>query len=215
MSVSRWRQILHARNYAGWIVAPPPVGRGYLRLNWEDACAVKIDSSMVWPPLHCVGSNRIQIMRLAIRKAIQCGYYRMGLATPKASNEMVDRLWTAAYLDEIERLGVTHRIPAHLPDRLVRPEFLKWFRRWRPDLVLGLDYRIPEWLEGDGSPVPLEVGFINLDRHVAHETQTGVCQQHEAVGGAAVNLLARIVHTGFGRRPNSGEHDNKGAVFPR
>ncbi len=30
-----------------------------------------------------------------------------------------------------------------------------------------------------------------------------------------VGKLTRIVHTGFGRRPNSGEHDNKGAVFPR
>ncbi len=190
---ARWSQILHARNYAGWIVAPLPVGRGHLRLSWEKACAVKIDSSMVWPPLHGVGNNQIQIMRLAIRQAMHRGYRHMGFASRRANNERVDRFWTAAYLDEVERLGSPKKIPPHLPSQLERREFLKWFRRWKPDLVLSQDHRLPEWLEGDGVQIPDEVGFINLDRQAAQATHAGVCQEHEAVGGAAVNMLDLLI----------------------
>jgi len=193
LSPFRRRQILHARNYAGWILAPLPVGRGHLRLNWDEVCAVKIDSSMVWPPLHGVGNNQIQIMRLAIRQAVHRGYRHMGFASRRTNNERVDRLWTAAYLDEVERLGFTPKIPAHLPAQLERREFLKWFWQWKPDLVLSQDHRLPEWLESDGARIPDEVGFINLDLQAAQETQTGVRQQHEAVGGAAANLLDLLI----------------------
>jgi LacI family transcriptional regulator len=191
---SRWNGILKTRNYSGLIVAPLPTGRGHLRLDWESFCAVKIDMSMVWPPLFCVGNNQIQMMRLAIRSAWQHGYRRIGFACRKTNNERTDRFWSAAYLDELDRLAGQTEIPMHLPVEWNATSLAKWMKKFRPEVVISLDRHVPDWLADAGFSIPGDVGFIDLHCWDFSGKRAGIRQHHDDVGSIAVDTLDGLIY---------------------
>ena len=194
-------RVLKTRNYAGILVAPLPSGRGHLRpargarLDWDAFCAVKLDCGLVWPALTCVGNNQLQMMRLAIRRTRHLGYRRIGFAGRIVNNERVDRLWSAAYLDEIERSGDLERIPMLLTEDWNASTLAQWVRRHRVDAVLCGDQRTADWLEAEGLDVPDRVGWVNLDCPHVSGIQAGIHQHHEEVGSVAVDALDSLIRT--------------------
>ena len=73
--------------------------------------------------------------------------------------------------------------------------FHQWVASERPDSILGLPMVWPErerWKEiVAGLPGPIE--WINLDVKTRGDAETGIYQNHEKIGAAAVDLLIRLV----------------------
>jgi LacI family transcriptional regulator len=194
ITLKRWNQILRARNLAGLILAPPPMGRGHLRLAWQDFHAVRIDSAFLWPPLHSVGNNQLQVITLAMRQVYLHGYRRIGFAMDERVNQRVARLYSAGYLDEQERLHHIEKIPMLLTSNWNKDVFLEWLAKYKPSVVISTDFDIKGWIEASGLKIPEEIGFIDLDIKDATGKCAGVFQNHEDVGALAVDTVISLMN---------------------
>jgi LacI family transcriptional regulator len=193
LTSKRWNRIFQTRNLAGLILAPLPLGRGHLRLDWTGFCAVKIDPSLVWPPLHCITNNQLEAMRLAIRHAYRHGYRRMGLAMKLSANEHVNRYWSASFLDEQARRPNLAQIPMCMPQQWQESTFIKWVKKHKPDVVLSFHLKIEGWLKNAGLQIPKDIGFIDLDCSDLSGKRAGINQQHKEVGTTAIDTLVTLM----------------------
>jgi LacI family transcriptional regulator len=190
LSAKRWNRIFQTRDLAGLILAPRSTGRWHLRLNWKEFCAVKIDPSMFWPPLHCVTNNQMEAMRLAVRQAFRHGYRRIGVAMRASHNERVNRYWSASFFDEQARRPNLVNIPICLPRQWQEKTVLQWVRKHKPDVILTTHLKVEGWLKNAGYRIPEDIGFIDLDRCNENPAgRAGINQQHSQVGATAVDIL--------------------------
>jgi LacI family transcriptional regulator len=193
MTTKRWNTVLDTRGFNGLIVAHLPMGRGHLLLNWERFCAVRIDPPLVWPRLHSVANNHYQCMQTAYREARRRGYSRIGFAIHRVDNERVDLLWLAGFAVEAQRHGRHKPVQPYLPRAWSEEAFGKWFRKYRPDVILSFHVQILTWLANLGVRVPQDVGFIDLDYMEKGTQRAGIHQNHQLVGATAVQVLARMI----------------------
>ncbi len=133
--------------------------------------------------------------------------------------------------DEVHRLGM--KFGLWVEPEMVNPDSDLY--RAHPDWILHFPGRPRTQIRNQhildfGRHEVLDYIFTSLDRLVRENDvdffkwdMNRYATEPGSVAGLAIWQthvrglygLTRIVHTGFGRRPNSGEHDNKGAVFPR
>ncbi len=193
LSVGRLMKILQTRNYNGVLVSPSPQARGHLALDWEKLCAVKIGHSLVYPQLPCVENNQYRIVQLAVRTLRRKGYRRIGLALRAAEDEMVNHMYRASYLVETARPRLFEPVPPLITKQWNEATFAKWYRRYKPEVVLSLHLKVLAWLRGLGLKVPAEVGFVDLDCADRSGVRAGVYQYHERVGAIAVDTLVLLM----------------------
>lgn len=202
----RLNGILKARGINGVVVASHARECGdTLRLDWPHLSAVKIDYFPHQPALHNVTNNQCNIVRLAMRHALELGYKRIGLIMHRGWDHSVDRLWTAGYLCERQDIPEENQIPALLfpePEPVeewinerenvaVAPTTLsRWMRKWKPEVIISKGSFVLPLLADMGIEIPRDLGFIDLFLDNRAGDTAGVWQNHEAVGSLAVQILA-------------------------
>jgi LacI family transcriptional regulator len=209
-------RILYARGINGLIVASHSREMGdELQLEWKNFSAVKIDYFPHQPLLHNVTNNQCNIIRLAVRKVLAAGYRRIGFVVHRGWDHAVDHNWTAGFLCEQQHLPVRDRVPAHIfpelhpvdrwfyeTDASVQADlkpFEKWFRHYKPDVIVSKAAYVLPLLEKMGIRIPHDVAFVNLFLDQADGKMAGVRQNHDIVGGVAVEILAgQLQHNKFG-----------------
>lgn len=198
----RTSNILYARGVEGVILGPTQANVGHFRLDWEKFTTVAIGHSVVSPATHVVAPDYFQGAFMAWKTLWRLGYRRIGLAIPRRWELRTRSRWSAAVLKLQESLPVRSRVKALLDmpvDHESRtsepgfPEFKTWFLKHKPDAVLGMGEGMPRWIEELGCQIPEEVGYVNLDLGIS-EQNSGIYQQPDFVGEAAVNLLQLRMH---------------------
>ncbi len=193
MDAARMSVILYTRSVVGVIVAPLPVDRGALEMDWSHFAAISIGYTLVDPPLDRVEAHLFRAMLTAVRQVRERGYRRIGLALPSYDNERADYEWVGGY--EAATCGDA----THLPVLLVRGDqwniatFAAWFRETRPQVVLSIQAEVVRWLAKLGKRVPGDVGFVNLNCPSGDGVFSGIYQNGQAVGSLALDLLAGMV----------------------
>lgn len=212
----RLGRILYTRGINGLIVASHSREMGdELQLEWKNFSAVKIDYFPHQPLLHNVTNNQCNIIRLAVRKVLAAGYRRIGFVVHRGWDHAVDHNWTAGFLCEQQHLPVKDRVPAHIFPELNPVErwfyetnasvqadlkpFEKWFRHYKPDVIVSKAAYVLPLLETMGLKIPQDVAFVNLFLDQTDGKMAGVRQNHDIVGGVAVEILAgQLQHNKFG-----------------
>lgn len=96
---TRMSKILQARGITGVIIASHRRGSDVdLHFDWSSFSAVKIEYFPHQPELHQVNNDRCAIMRLAMQRAGDHGYRRIGAVMPRGWDHAVDHLWEASLL---------------------------------------------------------------------------------------------------------------------
>lgn len=213
---ARFSGILRARGINGIIVAShaPELGDS-LNFDWANLSAVKIDYYPHRPALHNVTNNQCDIVRHAFQRVRALGYKRIGFVMHRGWDYHVDHLWTAGILCEQQHVPAAELVPALIfpaaepveawmceyggstaPDLAT---FSEWFHRHRPEvLISSRDFVLP-LLEKMGLSVPKHVAFVDVFLSDTSGAIAGIRQNHEAVGAAAVELLAgQLQHGTFG-----------------
>ncbi len=216
LTQGRLSNILRARGIHGIIIASHGREMGdALQFDWANFSAVKIDYFPHEPAVHNVTNNQCDIVRLAMRKVMAAGYRRIGLVMHRGWDHAVDHLWTAGYLCEQQLLGFRERIPAHLfpePEPVERwlnesksqvvvepAAFADWFKKHRPEVILSKASFVLPLLAEMGVKVPRDVAFVDLFLGKPDGVTAGVRQNHEEVGGLAVEILAgQLAHNKYG-----------------
>lgn len=173
------------------------------QFDWSELSAVKIDYFPKQALLHNVTNDQRAIVRLAVRKARQAGYRRIGLVMPSWWDGFVDGAWTAGYLIEQHNQPAADRVPmlrfeplTDQPHRRgdmlsIAPDTLTdWLATHRVEAVISWGPFVRPVLDRLGIRVPQDLAFADIFRAADDDGATaGVQQNCERVGEIAVELL--------------------------
>lgn len=203
----RLSRILDTRGISGVIIASHVRDiDDNLRFDWEHFAAVKIDYFPHQPAVHNVTNNQASVVRLAVRKAYEYGYRRIGFVMHRGWDHSVDRMWSAGYLVEQEQFAPQDRIPMLIypePEPIeawfnegkgdVQPRrnsFENWLRTYQPEVIISRGAFILERLAEMNLKIPEDIAFADLFIEDESGLTAGVRQNHRAVGAIAVQTLA-------------------------
>ncbi|MBE2215569.1 MAG: LacI family DNA-binding transcriptional regulator [Opitutaceae bacterium] len=206
LSQRRLNHILFHRSITGVVFLT--LGRGvqsWAGLNWARLSAVAIGAREVSPFIHRVTTDPAGNLRLAVRRAREAGYRRIGVVLPQACDEASDGAWAQAFAAELARAG-SAVVPVlglrgEAPDweaasrgglsEIEAGRLAQWIGRHEPDVLLGWGSWIQPILAMLGMVVPRDIAFLDLDRADGGRSDAGIRQNHRAVGAIAVE---RVVH---------------------
>ncbi|TDU67142.1 LacI family fructose operon transcriptional repressor [Prosthecobacter fusiformis] len=188
MTGRRLSDILEARGIPGFILSPLiSRSRGHVSMRWEKFSSVVIGLGYARPALHRVHHHHYLGMMTAMRQLKKLGYKRIGYYGGSIVNERMFGAWSASFLAH-------HPLPLKqaaellgLRRELTREDFHRWLARARPDAIIRNGQNAGDWLEEIN--IPQDLGLVTLDWQMESPDITGVDQQAEVLGAAAVDLL--------------------------
>ena len=131
-------------------------------------------------------------LRLAFQTVLQRGYSRIGFIYSRYLDRESEGRTQSAYLVEQAQLPEAQRIPILFLERFKegRPAaFDRWLETHKPDAILSINPVVREWVQDSGRSVPEECGLVNLNVVDDVENWSGIRENHELIGAAAVDLL--------------------------
>lgn len=189
LSGERLSEILDTRGVRGLILSTRRGATAFPRLHWDRFSCVRIGVSQGALPLHCTVNHQFQTVRLVAGQMVDRGYRRIGFAMERGQNEATGLNWAGGYLAWQTTRPKAERIPLSLPPVLNQANFVRWFRRLRPDAVIAINSQVRDWIEGMGLKVPGDVGLAMLDWHERHGDLAGADQNNRRVGAVAVDFV--------------------------
>jgi len=207
LSHGRLSHILETRGINGLIIASHTreIDES-LQFDWANFSAIKIDFFPHHPELHNVTINQCNIARMAVRRAMEAGYRRIGFVMHRGWDHSVDHMWTAGFLVEQQQIPEEERIPMCVfpaPEPVaawfneskgevaISPDdFAAWYRKWQPDVIIGKMSFVAPAMEAMGLSIPRDVAFVDVFLEDLSGKVAGVHQNYEEVGALAVEFLA-------------------------
>ncbi len=202
MNAARLAQILRARGIQGVLIPPSADGANtQIDLPWAQLAAVRIGYSVSSIPTHLVTNTQFQTAYEATMKAASLGAERIGYFFHAAGERKTRYHFLGGYRVALDILGRPHQIPPLIPlsseEDQHRQVFLDWFAAQGPDCILTQYAGIVPWLRKAGVSIPNQVKIIHLGLPVTCSLRlSGMKQNSHAIGGQAVELLARMLRNG-------------------
>lgn len=198
------QRVLLARGIRGLVIGPFYSPAPLLTLDWERFCAVSCSLGHHQPLLHAVERDAFDGLRLAWQRVYEFGCRRPGLVIFQHTQLQVDdddgRRAAVLLCRQERRPELCTRVPPLFYGRgetykaTVR-RLLAWYRRWRPDVIIGFNTMILGALRQAGIRVPEETAFVALVRVAGDPEVAGLREQAEDIGRGAVDLLDQALRT--------------------
>ncbi|MEM6822320.1 MAG: LacI family DNA-binding transcriptional regulator [Verrucomicrobiota bacterium] len=206
--------VLRARGIEGVIITPPADGVHSLDLNWKHYAAILMGNCQFEPTLSRIYFSEYENMLSALTRIKEFGYERIGLVMSQGTIERVNYSWSSAYLGFSHHFLQREEIPIlHHSPHVTRDQFVHWFKKYRPEVVVANEYPIKNWLESIGETVPTTVGHVRMDNTPddfdpnnsfikksnwknSHIRYSGINQEHERLGAGAVDFLLATLYRG-------------------
>ncbi len=202
--VKRITEILLEKGIFG-VILPLMLHQQFLMEDWSD-CVVALIGSGIHPGMGLSGPasrcypQRYPIAdrdfysntRLAFQNVRQRGYSRIGFIYSRYLDGESEGRAQAAFLVEQFQLPEADRVPVLFLERFKegRPAaFDRWMETHRPDAILSINPVVRDWVEETGRSVPNDVGLVNLNVVDDVENWSGIRENHELIGAAAVDLV--------------------------
>jgi LacI family transcriptional regulator len=195
MTARRITDILLARNIQGLLFIPQPRSRAHLRLDWDKFSAVTLGPTLASPSLRLVDNDHFRSMTILMRQLKRMGYRRPGLACNSRVNNSIDRTWEAAYR-VYQTLPIEKQLPLFMHQPWTLREFKRWYKACSPDVIVSQSGVVLSWLRELGADVPGDVGFAMTAKHAGPPHCSGIDENSELVGQAAISLLAEMINRG-------------------
>lgn len=190
ITVQRLDSILQSRGIHGVILLPAWDEPDLSNLDWSRYAGIYTDYIIERPALHSVCPDHYRSLLHALQRVANVGYRAPGLFLQRHQDERLQYRWGAAFRAFQETHPNLRQIPALIQDAPVtKDDFVKWFRRHKPDVVLGHNTQAIDWMESCGAELPVTHGFVCLN--TIHKTRpcAGIDQQPRLLGARATELL--------------------------
>lgn len=194
LTIPRLGTILRSRGIRGVLIMPAWHRPDFTQLDWTGLTGVYADYLMDLPGLASVCPDHPRGMGVAMRRLEELGFRRPGLVLLQQESTRLHHRWLAAFLAHL------HLHPEMKPvEPLLLPEmnaaaFKRWFRKHRPDVVVGHRTEMIDWMEGCGARVPETHGFCCLNRGLNARPCAGLDQRPYHVGVRAIELVISQIH---------------------
>lgn len=189
VSVQRLDSILQSRGIHGVVLLPAWNEPDLTNLDWNTFAGIYTDYIIEHPALHSVCPDHYRSMLAAMQRLASLGYRQPGVFLQKHQDERLQFRWGAAFRTFQEHHPEVKPVPALVVDTFDRDEFVRWFRRHKPDVVLAHNCDAIEWMEACGARVPDTHGFVCLNVWMKTRPCAGLDLQPRTLGGRAIELL--------------------------
>ncbi len=201
----RISETLRQRGIYGGIL-PLMLHRQYLLEEWSDCVIALIGSgnqstpadgpggpSHFYPQGFPIADRDFYFnLRMAFQTVLQRGYSRIGFVYSRYLDTESEGRTQAGFLIEQMSLPESQRIPVLFLERFKegRPQaFDQWMQTHKPDAILSINPTVRDWVEQTGLSVPDQCGLVNLNVVDDVENWSGIRENHELIGAAAIDLL--------------------------
>jgi DNA-binding LacI/PurR family transcriptional regulator len=190
MTPSRLAQVLRARNIRGVLVPYFEGSDGLassIPLPLDEFNIVSVGAPYRNPALHFSSNDQYESSRLAVLELHQLGYRRIGYIGGHVVEAAVHNRFCAGFYTTARfELGLDPPAPLLSADRAV---ITKWLRHYRPDAVIATHLNLIKTLRADGWKIPDELGVASMHVDAEDADTSGIYQNSEYVGAAAVATL--------------------------
>lgn len=196
MTMRRLSQILYKRGIEGVVVTFPA---RHLRLDWDHLASVALGANLLAPKLHRVTSDLNFNLQLALKSLKRLGYKRIGICMAaqidNASQFAILALARDFYFgcpdkDRVPPLFHAHNVK--LAD-LRKAELIAWLKRYKPEVIVGLDGRLKAWVEAGGYRVPDDIGVVQLGLDDDVLEWAGIHAKRRETGATAIEWLVSLM----------------------
>ena len=199
MRLKRLDTILHTRNIQGLVLLPAFGLPDLSELSWERYTAVYADLFINHPPLHCVCLDHYRSMVMLLRELHARGYRRPGLFMEIALDERLQYRWEGAFLAIQKYLPNIIEVPSLRSHKISREDFVAWFRKYKPDVVIGHFPEAIEWMRSCDARLPKTHGFVCLNSLRTVEPCAALDFQPGQIGARAAELvIGQLLHNELG-----------------
>jgi len=198
MTMRRLSRILYQRGIEGVIVTHP---ERHVRLDWDCLASVALGASLLVPKLHQIAPDINFNFQLALKSLRRLGYRRIGICLSPDVDSASHYTTRATANDLYFRASISDRVPP-----LFYPPFwtegldkekkmLAWFKRYKPEVIVGHDNRIVQWLQRAGFRVPGDVGVVHLAVDDDVLDWAGIHSRRRQMGVTAVDQLVALMRS--------------------
>lgn len=199
LRLPRLDDILHARGIQGLVIMPAAGSPDFTQLTWSRYTAVYTDYLIEHPPLHCVCSDHYRSMVHLLQELHARGYRRPGLFMEIPIDERLQFRWEGAFLAMQKYLQGITEVPPLRSHPVTREQFVQWFQRYQPDVVLGHFPEAKEWMLACGAKIPATHAFVCLNRLRTNGDCAALEFPAEQLGARATELvIAQLLHNELG-----------------
>ena len=194
MTPKRLANMLQARNIPGVLLSPQPEPDMSMTFDFTHFSAVTFGYTLVEPALHLTALHQFRSMIKLMAHLRELGYRRPGLALSEESDRRADYNWSAAFESFQRRLPGENRIVPLLPKPLTQRAFTRWYKKYRPDVVVTIWPKVHEWLLEAGERVPETTGFAMVSVPDEGKYFSGIWENPELIGARALEFLVDMIH---------------------
>jgi DNA-binding LacI/PurR family transcriptional regulator len=189
VDLSRLDTILQSRGIQGVLVLPAWREPDISKLDWHRYAGVYTDYIIEHPALHAVCCDHYRSLTSVLLRLGRMGYRRPGLFLQRHQDERLQHRWEGAFLAYQRNHPESDTLPPLITDEYRRDSFLQWFKRHKPDVVLGHDPTVIDWLADGNSAVPGKTGFCCLNVTLHPRACAGLDLQPRLLGARSVEML--------------------------
>ncbi len=189
LPVARLDSILKSRGIEGLVLLPFWRPHDLARLDWGAYAAVSADYVIAPPYLHAVCCDHYRSILVLLHDLVARGYRRPGVFLEAGRDERVHLRMSAAFHAFQEGNPEIEAVPVRRAASITSAEFLPWFQRYRPDVVLSHHVEVLDMMKDAGCRVPSQAGFACLNLTKTTRAVAGLDQQPALIGARSVELL--------------------------
>jgi LacI family transcriptional regulator len=189
VTVQRLDSILQSRGIHGVILLPVWDEPDLTNLDWSTFAGIYTDYIIEHPALHSVCPDHYRSLLSALQRVADTGYSAPGLFLQKHQDARLHYRWGAAFRAFQENHPNVRTIPPLIVDSFSKDEFVKWFKKHKPDVVFAHNCEAIDWMESCGAKLPETHGFVSINVWMKTRPCAGLDLQPRVLGGRAAELL--------------------------
>lgn len=200
LNVGRLNQILKSRSIRAVILAGMSDQPDDIALDWENLCVTVIGYTFPALPVHRVAFDTYSAVAGALERVALLGYSRVGFVMLRDSLRRYYGAPLASYDYFKRNYPFLTTIPPLLVSSIEFREFNRWFKRYRPDVILSNHwFEVQTHLEALALKIPEDVGYTGIANLPRAASVSGFHQRYESLGAAAVTVVSQMfIHGEFG-----------------
>ncbi len=196
VTINRLDSILQARGIQGICVVPSKTDPDLSKLDWSRYAGVYLDYFINLPAINSVCTDHSRAMIDVLDRVRRSGYRRPGLFLPDYLDRRIQFRWSGAFLGYQRNHPEIGDVPLLVANELSAKNFRRWFMRHRPDVVLGHQTAVVDWMKESGASIPERHGFVCLNVAKLDRPCAGVDLQPDLLGAKGLELLIAQVQRG-------------------
>lgn len=170
----------------------------WCREGWDKFAMASAGHRLLSMPCDFSGADHFRNTLITIKSLTDAGYTRIGFAMTRMPwVENTEYRALSAYQGWMTQSGWStgkNAVPAFWTERWEPKSFIRWVRKYRPEVIIGAQHEPLNALREAGYRLPDDIGFAHLGLDTGWPDLAGMRQNNRQVGEAAAHLVIEQIN---------------------